>query len=398
MRDAPPGALPDRDAVLARAATLLAHDPALPDEAVVPPIHQTSLFTFANYRDMADTFAGRQRRPVYSRGDNPTVMAFEQRVAALEYADAARACSSGMGAISATVLAFAGQGDRIVAIENLYGDTYRFFERLLPGLGIRVDYVDGSDAEAIERALPGAKLLYLESPNSMMFAMQDLPRLAAAARAAGVISMVDNSWATPLFQQPILHGADLVVHSASKYLGGHSDTVAGVVAGRAELIERINTRTQPFLGAKLSPIEGFLLLRGLRTLPLRIPRHEQSARTIATRLREHAQVIRVHHPMFANHQGAATLLGTTGLFSFEVDERTDVPALVDALHLFRIGVSWGGHESLVCPAQATLEQTPGVNSLSRFGVSKRLIRLHIGLEDAEALWDDLAASLAAARR
>jgi cystathionine beta-lyase/cystathionine gamma-synthase len=390
--------LPDRDTVFARASTLLAHDDNLPDDPVVPPIHQTSLFTYRSYRDMADSFAGRVRRPVYSRGDNPTVMEFERRVAALEYAEAARGFSSGMAAISASVLAFAGHGDRIVVIEHVYGDAFRFFERLLPELGVTVQYVDGRDAEAVARALPGARLLYLETPTSMVFDLQDLPRLTQAARREGVVTIADNSWATPLFQQPLLHGVDLVLHSASKYLGGHSDTVAGVVAGSAALIERINTRTYPFLGAKLAPIEAWLLLRGLRTLPLRLPRHERTAVTIAERLRAHPLVVRVMHPAFANHPGRATLLGTSGLFAFEADERVDIPRFVDALRLFRIGVSWGGHESLVCPALATLEQTPTVNSLARFGVTPRTVRLHAGIEDAQDLWNDLEAALAQARR
>jgi cystathionine beta-lyase/cystathionine gamma-synthase len=389
---------PCRHAILRRAETLLAHDADLPEDPVVPPIYQTSLFTYRSYRDMADSFAGRVRRPIYSRGDNPTVMEFERRVAALEFAEAARGFSSGMAAISATVLAFAGSGDRIVVVNHVYGDAYRFFQRLLPALGITVEYVDGCDTAAVERALPGARLLYLETPTSMVFDLQDLPRLATAARAAGAVTVADNSWATPLFQQPKLHGVDLVLHSASKYLGGHSDTVAGVVAGPVALVERINARTYPYLGAKLSPFEGWLLLRGLRTLPLRLPRHERSARILAERLREHPNVARVLHPAFSNHPGRATLLGTTGLFSFETDEGIDIPAFVDALRLFRIGVSWGGHESLVCPAKATLEQTPSVNSLARFGVTPRTVRLHVGLEDVEDLWNDLAEALARARR
>ena len=383
---------------LAEAATLLAHDEPFPGGAVVPPIYQTSLFTFDSYAEMADTFAGRRKQPIYSRGDNPTVMEFEARIAALEGAEAARGFSSGMAAISATVLAFVGAGERIVAVRNCYGDAYRLFERLLPHLGIKVDYVDGSDPDAVAAVLPGAKLLYLESPTSMVFDLQDIGLYARMARQHGAISTIDNSWATPLFQKPITHGIDLVLHSASKYLGGHSDTVAGVVAGSADLIKQINERTYSYLGAKLSPFEAWLLLRGLRTLPLRLPHHMRSALTIAERLKGHGSVERVIHPAWSNHPGKATLAGYSGLFSFEVSEDIDIPGLVDELKLFRIGVSWGGHESLVVPALASLQQTPDANSIGRFGVSPRLVRLHVGLEHVEDLWTDLQQALERARK
>jgi len=391
-----PGA--DRAAILERAATLLAHDEDLPFDPVVPPIYQTSLFTFRSYAEMADAFAGKVSRPIYSRGDNPTVMEFERRIAALEGADAARAFSSGMGAISATLLAFLGSGDRMVSARHIYGDSFRLFQRLLPSLGITVDYVDATDPEAVAAKLPGAKLLYLESPSSMVFELQELPRLAALARSHGAISVIDNSWATPLFQQPVRHGVDLVMHSASKYIGGHSDVVAGVVAGSAALIRQVNERTYSMFGAKLSPFEAWLLLRGLRTLPLRLQRHEESGLRVAHHLRGHDRVVKVMHPAFSNHPGKATLLGSTGLFSFEVDGSIDVPAFVDALRLFRIGVSWGGHESLVVPALATLQQTPGMNALAYFGVPEGLIRLHVGLEDPAALIADLEQALAKAHR
>jgi cystathionine beta-lyase/cystathionine gamma-synthase len=388
----------DRDGVFRRAATLLTHDEDLPESPVVPPIYQTSLFTFRDYAEMEDAFAGRIRRPLYSRGDNPTVIEFERRVAALEGAEAARAFSSGMGAISAVALAFAGTGDRIVCVRHVYGDAFRMFQKLLPRLGVTVDYVDGSDADAVIAALPGAKLLYLESPTSMVFDLQELPRITAAARAQGVVTSIDNSWATPLFQQPISHGVDLVLHSASKYLGGHSDTVAGVVAGSAALIQRINEISYPYLGAKLSPFEAWLLLRGLRTLPARLKQHEKSALAIAERLKAYPGVMRVLHPAFSNHPGRATLTGFSGLFTFEVSDDIDVPRFTNALRLFRLGVSWGGHESLVVPALASLKQTPGTNSMSYFGVPPGAIRLHVGLEDPEDLWADLEGALAAGKK
>ena len=381
-------------AAIAEASLIVCDDAAHEHDPVVGPIYQTSLFTFKNFEAMRNAFAGQSNGYIYSRGDNPTTHDFERRIAALEGAEAARGFASGMAAISATVLSVVKAGERIVAVRHCYGDAYRFFEKLLPRFGIKVDYVDGSDAEAVEAALPGARLLYLESPSSMVFELQDIARLTTAARDQGIVTMIDNSWATPVFQKPISHGVDLVIHSASKYIGGHSDTVAGVVAGTSAMIARINELTHPFLGAKLSPLEAFLLTRGLRTLPLRIRRHMDSALMIASRLREHGLVTKVHHPVYSNHPGRATLAGFTGLFTFEVDERVDVARFSDALKFFRLGVSWGGHESLIVPVAASLAQTPGVNSFDRFGVSPRAIRLHVGLKDPEMLWADLEKAFA----
>ena len=391
--DPPPGL--DDDAM---AGTLLGHGDRFADGAAVPPIQQTSLFLFDDYQDMADAFAGRKRRPIYSRGDNPTVMEFERVLAELEGAEAGRAFSSGTAAIAATVLAFLAAGDRMVTIRHVYSDAYKLFEKLLRPLGIGIDYVDGGDSAAVAAALPGAKLLYLESPSSMVFELQDIERLTAAARRHGVLSVIDNSWATPLYQKPIAHGVDLVIHAASKYLGGHSDTVAGIVVGAAQLIEQINLRTYPYLGAKLAPIEAWLLLRGLRTLPLRLARHMQTGLAVAERLALHPQVGLVRHPAWSGHPGRATLTGYSGLFSFDVVEGVDVPTFVDALRLFRLGVSWGGHESLVVPALAALQQAGGINSFARFGVSPRTVRLHVGLDSPDSLWADLTQALARASR
>jgi cystathionine beta-lyase/cystathionine gamma-synthase len=380
-------------AAIAEASLIVCDDAGHQHDPVVAPIYQTSLFTFKDFAAMRSAFAGESSGYIYSRVGNPTAHDFERRIAALEGAEAARGFASGMAAISATVLSVVQSGDRIVAVRHCYGDAYRFFEKLLPRFGVSVDYVDGTDAEAVEAVLPGARLLYLESPSSMVFELQDIARLTKAARAHGVTTVIDNSWATPVFQKPIAHGVDLVVHSASKYIGGHSDTVAGVVAGPRAMIARINELTHPFLGAKLSPLEAFLLTRGLRTLPLRIRRHMDSALTIADRLRQHGAVTKVHHPVYSNHPGRATLSGFTGLFTFEVDDRVDVAQFSDALKFFRLGVSWGGHESLIVPVAASLAQTPGVNSFDRFGVSPRAIRLHVGLEDPEMLWADLEKAL-----
>lgn len=380
-----------------RAATLVAHDEGHAFEAVVPAIVQTSLFIFSSFAEMAQTFAGHKRRNVYSRTTNPTVEAFETKMALLEAADGAIGFPSGMAAISGAVLAFVEPGDRIVAVRHLYPDAYRLFETLLKRFRIAVSYVDGRDLAAVDRALPGAKLFYMESPTSWTMEAHDVGALAAAAKRHGALSVIDNSWATPVFQQPATLGVDLVVHSASKYIGGHSDTVAGVVAGRADLIETIRRTICPYIGAKLAPFEAWLLLRGLRTLPARLVRHQASALTIARRLADHPAVTAIHHPGLEGPLPRG-LAGTSGLFSFEFDPAVDIPRFCDTLQLFQLGVSWGGHESLVVPALVTRVQAAGPNSALDFGVPETMVRLHIGLESTEALWDDLAGAIDAARR
>ena len=379
-----------------RARRIVAHDDrAQAYDAVVPPIVQTSLFTFPTMADMVETYAGRKSRLVYSRVGNPTVWAFEEKLALLEMTDDAIGFASGMAAISGTMMAFLRPGDRIVCVRHVYPDAYRLFETLLKSWDVTTVYVDGSDLAAVGAALPGARLLYLESPTSWTMEAHDVGALAALAKEHGALSVIDNSWATPVFQQPVALGVDLVVHSASKYIGGHSDVVAGVVAGRQDLIDRIRSRVTPYLGAKLAPFEAWLLLRGLRTLPERVRAHEAAALTLARRLAEHPMVMAVHHPGLGNRLPPG-LQGTTGLFSFEPRAGLNIPAFCDALHLFKLGVSWGGHESLVVPALVTRVQAAGPNSALAFGVPERMIRLHVGLEGAEALWSDLAAAFAKA--
>jgi cystathionine beta-lyase/cystathionine gamma-synthase len=375
-------------------STIAAHDERHFADAVVPPIFQTSLFTFPSYAEMEATFSGKLARPVYSRGLNPTVRAFEEKVAELEGAEDALGFGSGMAAISSSVLAFVRPGDRILSVEHVYPDSFRFFETVLKGFGIGVDYVDGGDLAAVESRLPGCRLLYLESPTSWMFEVHDLAALARLARAQGAITVVDNSWASPIFQNPIELGCDLSLHSASKYIGGHSDVVAGVVAGSRELIGRLRREVLPYLGGKLSPFDAWLLLRGVRTLPARMREHERSALEMARRLQSHRLVAAVHHPALS--EGAVHgLKGTSGLFSIELDRSVDIPRFCDALRVFKLGVSWGGHESLVCPAGVTRSQVGGPNPAVHFGVPERMVRLNIGLESVEALWSDTVQAIEA---
>ncbi|MGV2124840.1 PLP-dependent transferase [Agrobacterium vitis] len=381
---------------LQQASLITAHDEANAYDAVVPPIVQTSLFTFSDYDEMVATYRGEKLRPVYSRGLNPTVRIFEEMLAKLEGAEDALGFASGMATISSTVLSFVEPGDRVVAVRHLYPDAYRFFETMLKRMRIEVTYVDGRDEDAVAKALPGAKLLYLESPTSWVMDAHDVGALAALAKQHGVLSVIDNSWASPVFQKPLSLGVDLVLHSASKYLGGHSDVVAGVVAGPKELINRIRNETLPYLGGKLSPFDAWLLIRGMRTLPIRMKAHEASALEIAHRLQALDTVEKVCHPALNNGLPPG-LHGTSGLFSFIFKDVIHIQTFCDHLQLFKLGVSWGGHESLVVPGDVVANQKAPPSFADAFGVDPLSVRLHVGLEGTETLWSDLQAAMAAAR-
>ncbi|WP_425961834.1 PLP-dependent transferase [Rhizobium nepotum] len=377
------------------ASLIVAHDETHAFEAVVPPLVQTSLFTFSSYDEMVSTYRGEKVRPVYTRGLNPTVRLFEEMLAKLEGAEDALGFASGMSAISSTVLSFVSPGDRIVAVRNVYPDAFRLFGTFMQRMNIEVVYVDGRDEAAVEKAMPGAKLFYMESPTSWVIEAHDVGALAAIGKRHGAVTVIDNSWASPVFQQPISLGVDLVVHSASKYLGGHSDVVSGVVAGSKAMIDRIRAETYPYLGGKMSPFDAWLLIRGLRTLPLRMKAHQASALDIASRLQALDVVEKVCHPGLANRLPPG-LNGTSGLFSFIFKEGVDVRAFADRLKLFKLGVSWGGHESLIVPGEVVLEQKAQPNSAHTFGISARSVRLHVGLEGTEALWNDLEPAIKAA--
>lgn len=374
-------------------ATRLARPWGEPSGPVTPPIHQTSLFTFDDYAAFEARMAGRTDEPLYSRVQNPTVAAFEAMMADLEGGEAAVAFASGMGAISATLLALARPGARVACVEHVYPDAYRLIERVLIPMGVEVIYHPAAAFAEDEGLLAGVDLAYLESPNSLMMEVMDLRRVAALARRHGAVTVVDNSWATPLHQRPLESGIDVVLHSASKYISGHSDTVAGVVVASAPLVGRLRDLTLPLLGAKLGPFEAWLLIRGLRTLVPRMRMHEATANLFVDRLATCPEVTRVRSP---GPNAVPGLTGRSGLLSVELAQGVDIQRFADALKLFCLGVSWGGFESLVVPAAIPLKQAGEKNSPQRFGVPPRLVRLSLGLEDAEDLWADFASALEAA--
>jgi len=358
--------------------------------SVTPPIVQTSLFTFDSFADFEDRMAGRSDQAMYTRVQNPTVAAFEAMMAAAEGGEAAVGFASGIAAVTSTLLAFLKPGDRVACVEHVYPDTYRFMERMLRPFGIETEYHPLAAFEDDPDLLKGVRVAYLESPTSVVFAPLNLAKVAAHARRHGVLSMIDNSWATPVFQRPLALGIDIVIHSASKYISGHSDTVAGVVVSSRDNIARLRDLTLPLLGAKLAPFEAWLLIRGLRTLVPRMKQHRATADLFVDRLSALPFVRRVNSP---GENSVPGLTGRSGLMSVEFDGSIDIPRLADALRHFRLGVSWGGFESLILPAQVGLAQAGAFNSMQKFGVSPDLVRLSLGLEDAEDLWADMASAL-----
>ena len=348
-----------------------------------PAIFQTSLFAF----DTVEAFerAVREGAPYYTRGQNPTVALFEAEVARLERAEAARAFASGMGAIAAALFAFLKPGDRVVATSPVYAGSHNLLSGLLREYGVETTFVPARDEEAVLAAIPGTRLVFLESPASYTYEVLDLEKIAAAAHREGALVLIDATYTAGVLARPLAHGADLVLHSASKYFSGHSDVVAGVAAGRAELVEALK---EPYmlLGAKLSPFEAWLLVRGLRTLELRLSRHRESAARAAELFKGHPAVRRVYwaedEPLakkYLRHGGS--------LVSIELEDEAAARAFANALEYFKVGVSWGGHESLVLPlfAQPRIARA--------YGFPKGLVRIHFGLEPTELLLEDLERAL-----
>lgn len=355
--------------------------------AIVPPLYQNTLFTRKN----------QSHRYSYTRIDNPTLSLLEEKLAALEGGEQARVFASGMGAITAVLMSLLKKGDHIIAVRGVYPPVLAFIGDTLGELGIGHALVDGRNTAELDEALqPGTRVVYLESPSSNLFGIQDIAAIAQWARHRGITCVIDNSWATPLYQKPLSLGADVVVHSASKYLGGHSDVCTGVAVGSAELMEHIRHHARAQWGACLDPFAGWLLLRSLRTLHLRMVRHSATAAAVAAHLAAHSQVAQVYWPGLSTHPqhalAARQMGGYSGVMGLTLKAGADraVP-FVKQLSLFEEGPSWGGYESMA--------NTPGVGADSRWmrlaRIPSGLIRLSIGLEDAEDLIADLDTALAA---
>jgi cystathionine beta-lyase len=363
--------------------------------SVSPPIFRSSLFTFPDCASFEKALRGEGERFIYSRVSNPTVRILEEKVADLEAAEDSIAFASGMGAITAVLLTFLSSGDHLVCFSRAYAPALAFIRGLLRRMGVAVTFLEPGDVGRLEELITkDTRLIYAESPASLTMDVIDLEHIARVGRERGIPTAADNSWASPIFQQPLRLGITLSLHSGTKYIGGHSDLVLGIAAGTKEACGKVRS-TATLLGATLSAEDAFLAVRGLRTLALRMKRHEETAFVLARRLLLEERVLDVLHPalpFFPSHAlWKKQFSGSSGLFSFRL--KGDVRRFADALRLFRIGVSWGGFESLALP-NAVVEAAYRGEPL-RPDVPDDLIRLSVGLEDPEDLWEDLARGLAA---
>jgi cystathionine beta-lyase/cystathionine gamma-synthase len=368
--------------------------------SLTTPIHQTSTFVLEDAADVDDVYEGRREGDVYTRYSNPTLRSVERRLAHVERTEAALVFGSGMAAISAVALTFVPAGGRIVANADLYGGTLNLLKLLRERHGVRVDFVPTADAGAIRRALrEKTDLLYLETPTNPTLRLVDLVAAAEAARAAGVVSAVDSTFATPVNSRPHELGIDVVIHSATKYLGGHADISAGVACAAKEITGRVHA-THKLLGAVLDPHAAFLLERGLQTLPLRVQAANENAQQLAEHLARHPAVHAVHYPGLASHPQHALAKrqmpgGFGGVLSFDLATLAEAKRFLDELKLVRNAASLGGVESLCSiPYQQSHRNQPR-DALAASGITEGTVRLALGVEDAEDIVEDVDRALAA---
>lgn len=357
------------------------------------PIEQTSLFTFPTFGNLIDGLSDEFRSHVYTRGRNRTVDVLENSLAALEKGEHCKAFASGMAAISSVMMGLLEQGDHILFVNQIYGPTLQLAEHL-KRFGLSYDCLSARDAHKIEDVIrPETRMIWVETPGTMMFELVDLQLVTEVARSKSIWTVMDNSWSTPLFQKPITMGVDIVVHSCTKYLGGHSDIVGGAVISSEEILEQIFYRAFLLNGGALGPFDAWLTSRSIRTLPVRMAQHQAGGLAVADFLKTHPRVARVHHPAFARNKGLLEkqMQGTSGLFSFELKDAgyKEIAQVLDMLGVVRLGVSWGGFESLAISPN----RGDNVDALKDFGIPEGLIRLSIGQEDPEDLINDLEQAL-----
>ena len=359
------------------------------------PIYQTSTFQVT---DSEQQLRATGTDMFYTRYGNPTHTAVESAIAELEGADAALLFASGMGAITTSILSLVKNGDHIVAQRDIYGGVTKFLSTWLPKLGIETTFVDTVDYEQHARAIrPNTKLLYFESPTNPTLRVVDLRKAVALARQHQLITMIDSTFATPINQRPTEFGIDVVLHAGTKYLGGHTDLICGVAAGRQNLIDKIH-ETRTTLGGVMDPHAAFLLLRGIKTLALRVERQNESALRVAEFLAQHPKVRSVNYPFLQGHPQRALAIeqmkGGGGVLSFEVDGTgEDAKRLSEALRLFALAPSLGGVESLVSIPVLTSHAMISAEHRQKMGVSEQLIRISVGIENTSDLIADLEQAL-----
>lgn len=376
------------------------YDPSEAEGALTPPLHLTSTFVFENAQAGGEMFAGTREGHFYTRISNPTNDLLEQRIAALENADAGLATASGMSAITSTFWTFLQSGDEVITDKTLYGCTFAFMRHGLTRFGITVTHVDMTDPGQLERAISSrTKIVYFETPANPNMRLVDIAAISAIARRAGARCIVDNTYATPVITRPIELGADIVVHSATKYLGGHGDVVAGLVVGSAEDISAIRlVGMKDMTGAVMAPFNAMLVLRGLKTLQLRMHRHAQTAAEIARFLHGHPEVSEVHYPglhSFAQADLAHKQMDHFGgMMAVELKGGYDAGiALMNRLTLIHRAVSLGDTETLIQHPASMTHSAYSPEERREHGIADSLVRISVGLEDASDLIADLDQAL-----
>ena len=382
----------------------LGYDPMDHDGALTPPLHLTSTFAFETAEAGGEIFSGEREGHLYSRISNPTLDLLERRIASLEGAEAGLALASGMGAITSVLWTLLSPGDEVIVDKTLYGCTFAFMHHGLRKFGITITHVDLTDPANLSAAMSDkTRVVYFETPANPNMRLVDIEAVATIAHAGNAIVVVDNTYATPYLTRPIALGADLVVHSATKYLGGHGDLVAGVVVGRAEVILEIRlVGMKDMTGSVMAPFNAMLLLRGLKTLALRMERHCASARIVAEWLEGHPQVAAVHYPgleSFGQHALAKRQMALPGaMIAFELKGGLeDGRRMMNGLRLIARAVSLGDAETLIQHPASMTHSTYTPEERAEHGISDGLIRLSVGLEDVSDILDDLDGALSPAR-
>jgi cystathionine beta-lyase/cystathionine gamma-synthase len=370
----------------------LGEDHASYFNAVSPPIVQTSNFLFETVDEMRKAFQDEMGGYLYSRGLNPTVDILRKKLAALDGAEDALVFNNGAAATFAGVMANVKSGDHILSVQHPYSWTLHLFDQILSRFGVSVTYADGSDTDSfLSHVQDNTTFIYLESPTSWWLEIQDLKAIAAFAKSRGIVTMIDNSFCTPLYQKPIEMGIDICMQTATKYIGGHSDTLGGVLTGTAEMMRRIFLSEYLCAGNGIQPFNAWLLLRGLRTLPTRLDRITRSTYALLEYLKKQTWIERLifpHDPDYPQYELAKQQMsGACGLISFYVkaNKVEEIELCSDALRAFRMAVSWGGHESLLIPKCAGIPR----EEFDPSNPTHRMVRIYVGLEDPEFLIADL---------
>jgi methionine-gamma-lyase len=364
---------------------------------VGPDICRTSTFTFSSTQEMKEWAEGKSKAYIYTRYGNPTLSVAEAKIAALESAEAAVVTASGMAAISSALLATLRAGDEVIATSQLYGGSYRLMRDLFPDMGIKVHHV-GVDLANIESLVtPRTKTLYVETPTNPTLRLVDLHKAVAFAKKHKLASIIDNTFASPVLQNPLAMGYDIVVHSATKYLGGHSDIIAGAAAGSQHWMERVR-HFVIYLGASMDPEAAYLLMRGIKTLGIRVERQCANAMAVAQFLEKHPKVARVHFPGLKSHPDHAMakrqMRGFGSMLAFDLKGGLAAARrFCDRVRLFLLAASLGGVESLVVLPIYTSHYRMNAQELERAGVTPGTVRVSIGLEDAKDLIADLEQAL-----